>query len=196
MAPHSCNRRQPHVSACHCEERGGRPATGQSVLLRQGIAESSTSGEYEKHDEFARHHAVATADTRQASACHCEERGGCPATWQSASPQGSLTSWLLFGRTRYALRIRLKCCFLPCATAKRTDCRTSAIQAAYPSPRLFLRKSRGLSHSAASPSPGRTGAPRFPSCTGSQGRPPLSLRGAKRRGNPYSLRQGMAKSSA
>ena len=75
------------------------------------------------------------------------------------------------------------------------DCRTSAIQAAYPSPRLFLRKSRGLSHSAASPSPGRTGAPRFPSCTGSQGRPPSVIARSEATGQSVLLRQGIAESS-
>ena len=49
-----------------------------------------------------------------------------------------------------------------CTTSqpRDADCRTSAIQATHPSPWLFRRKSQVLILSAASPSPGRTGAAR------------------------------------
>ena len=47
------------------------------------------------------------------------------ATWQSASLQKCLANRLLLGRIRGWLRIRLKCCDLPCTTARRTDCHTS-----------------------------------------------------------------------
>ena len=61
---------------------------------------------------------LATADTRQISACHCEPVRTL--VWQSASPQKCLASWQLFGQTRYALRICPKYCFPLCATARRS----------------------------------------------------------------------------
>ena len=52
---------------------------------------------------------LATADTWQISACHCEPVRTL--VWQSASPQGNGASWLLFRQIRYAFRIRPKYCF-------------------------------------------------------------------------------------
>ena len=52
------------------------------------------------------------AHTCPPSACHCEERGGRPATWQSASPQGNLPTGLLFRQIRSTFRIRRKKLFL------------------------------------------------------------------------------------
>ena len=56
----------------HVIARSG--ATWQSVLLRQGMTESSTLGEYARRNNLPREDIVAYADTRQISACHCEER--------------------------------------------------------------------------------------------------------------------------
>ena len=52
--------------------------------------------------------ALAPADTCPSSACHCEPVRTL--AWQSASPQGKLTSWQYFGRIRTHLRIRPKFC--------------------------------------------------------------------------------------
>ena len=54
-------------------------------------------------------HVLATADTWQISACHCEPVRTL--VRQSASPQGNGASWLLFRQIRYAFRICLKDCF-------------------------------------------------------------------------------------
>ena len=75
------------------------------------------------------YHLLATAEAPLSSACHCEERGGCLATWQSASPRKYLTSCLPFGRIRRWLRICLRHYFLPCCTARRTDCPVASLLA-------------------------------------------------------------------
>ena len=72
---------------------------------------------------------LATADTWQVSACHCEPVRTL--VRQSASPQGNGASWLLFRQIRYAFRIRPKYCFsvlyyrkengLPRRSAPRND---------------------------------------------------------------------------
>ena len=83
------------------------------------------------------------------------------ATWQSVLLAAAQSKTPLFPANTQLLRICPKYCQLakfPCGDA---DCHTSAIQATHPSPRLFRRKSQVLSLSAASPSPGRTGAARF-----------------------------------
>ena len=74
-------------------------------------------------------HVLATADTWQVSACHCEPVRTL--VRQSASPQGNGASWLLFRQIRYAFRIRPKYCFsvlyyrkengLPRRSAPRND---------------------------------------------------------------------------
>ena len=68
------------------------------------------------------YHLLATAEAHLSFACHCEERGGRLATWQSVSPRKYLTSCLPFGRIRRWLQICLRHYFLPCCTARRTDC--------------------------------------------------------------------------
>ena len=45
------------------------------------------------------------------------------------SPQGNLATWHCLGRIRDALRIRPKCYFLLCTTARRTDCHVAALLA-------------------------------------------------------------------
>ena len=61
------------------------------------------------------------------SACHCEPVRTL--VWQSASPQGNLASWLLFGQIRDALRMRPKYYFLSCLTAGSTDCHVASLLA-------------------------------------------------------------------
>ena len=100
----------------------------------------------------------AGGDTRQIFACHCEERSDgairSPAVAQSKEQRLRRIRESAYGFARSSAG-------LPGFPAGRTDCHTSAIQATHPSPRLFRRKSQVLSLSAASPSPGRTGAARF-----------------------------------
>ena len=45
------------------------------------------------------------------------------------SLQGNLATWQYFGRIRDALRIRPKCYFLLCTTARRTDCHVASLLA-------------------------------------------------------------------
>ena len=67
---------------------------------------------------MTRREALAPADTCPSSACHCEPVRTL--VWQSASPQGKLTSWQYFGRIRTHLRIRPKCClFSPISAGLR-----------------------------------------------------------------------------
>ena len=75
------------------------------------------------------YHLLATAEAPLSSACHCEERGGCLATWQSASPRKYLTSCLPFGRIRRWLRICLRHYFLQRCTARGTDCPAASLLA-------------------------------------------------------------------
>ena len=75
------------------------------------------------------YHLLATAEAPLSSACHCEERGGCLATWQSASPRKYLTSCLPFGRIRRWLRICLRHYFLQRCTARGTDCHVASLLA-------------------------------------------------------------------
>ena len=100
----------------------------------------------------------AGGDTRQIFACHCEERSDgtirSPAVAQSKEQRLRRIRESAYGFARSSTG-------LPGFPAGRTDCHTSAIQATHPSPWLFRRKSQVLSRSTASPSPGRTGAPRF-----------------------------------
>ncbi len=75
-------------------------------------------------------HGLAPADTPLPSACHCEERGGCTATWQSASPQRSLASWHYFGQICIRFSVFAgKSCFLLCPAARRTDCHVASLLA-------------------------------------------------------------------
>ena len=101
---------------------------------------------------------LAGGDTRQIFACHCEERSDgtirSPAVAQSKEQRLRRIRESAYGFARSSTG-------LPGFPAGRTDCHTSAIQATHPSPWLFRRKSQVLSRSTASPSPGRTGAPRF-----------------------------------
>ena len=71
--------------------------------------------------------ALAAADALPPSACHCEPVRTL--VWQSASPQRSLASWLLFGQIRDALRMRPKYYFLSCLTAGSTDCHVASLLA-------------------------------------------------------------------
>ena len=59
--------------------------------------------------------------------CHCEPVRTL--VWQSASPQKSLASWLLFGQIRRAFRICPKCSFSFCGTARSTDCHVASLLA-------------------------------------------------------------------
>ena len=132
------------------------------------------------------------ADTQQILACHCEERSdvairnSCGSTWQRVVPKAN----------PQPVRIRPSSCQLvryPCGDA---DCRTSAIQAAHPSPRLFRRKSQvsvAPLHRLLRAAQVRPGSilhwfamtcRRRAGVCGCKGLPPLSLRGAERRGNP------------
>ena len=52
------------------------------------------------------------ADRRQVSACHCEERGSRPATWQSVLLAAVHNEEQYFGRIRKGLRICPKWCQL------------------------------------------------------------------------------------
>ena len=64
-------------------------------------------------------YALASADTLPPSACHCEERGNRPATWQSVLFAVARNEKQHFGQIRRPLRIRLKCYFLPAFSAGR-----------------------------------------------------------------------------
>ena len=72
-------------------------------------------------------HVLATADTWQISACHCEPVRTL--VRQSASPQGNGASWLLFRQIRYAFRICPKDCFSVLCYRRRTDCRVAPLLA-------------------------------------------------------------------
>ncbi len=137
------------TGACYSMSLRGAKRRDNPLLLRQHMAKGNTLGEYERCCGFA-----------QSSA----SLPGFPAETRIAAPVCALVRNDKFGRYARGRAV------VQCTTSQPgdADCRTSAIQAAHPSPRLFRRKSRGLSRSAASPPPGRTGAPRFPFCTGSQ----------------------------
>ncbi len=64
-----------------CMSLRGAERRGNPLLLRWGMAGSSTLGEYEKRDKFAWHYAVATADSRMLQ--HVIARS--EATWQSVT---------------------------------------------------------------------------------------------------------------
>ena len=178
----------------HVIARSG--ATWQSVLLAAG---------HDRKQYFRRIRKSATDLPKVVPTCQVSLRGE-----RIAAPVCALVRNDKFGRYARARAV------VQCTTSQPgdADCHTSAIQATHPSPRLFRRKSQVLSLSAASPSPGRTGAARFHfalvrndmqktgTCSRVQGRlarkvcgtreraggckdvPPLSLRGAERRGNP------------
>ena len=95
MAARSCTRR--HLPVFSMSLRGAK-RRGNPLLLRQHITKSNTLGKYGKAANLPWQHVLAHADTRQViayhcvlapahtcppSACHCEERGSRPATWQS-----------------------------------------------------------------------------------------------------------------
>ena len=124
----------------HVIARSG--ATWQSVTLRQDMAKGNTLGEYERCCGFAQSIANLLA---------------FPAGTRIAAPVCALVRNDKFGRCARGRAV------VQCTTSQPgdADCHTSAIQATHPSPRLFRRKSQVLSLSAASPSPGRTGAARF-----------------------------------
>ena len=173
-------------AASFCMSLRGAKRRGNPHSLRQDMAKGNTLGEYERCCGFAQSIANLLA---------------FPAGTRIAAPVCALVRNDKFGRYARARAV------VQCTTSQPgdADCHTSAIQATHPSPRLFRRKSQVLSLSAASPSPGRTGAARFHFALvrndmqkkgrvrGCKDVPPLSLRGAQRRGNPYSLRQGITK---
>ena len=65
-------------------------------------------------------HRLATAETLQSFACHCEERGGCTATWQSVLLAVGQNEKQHLGQIRNRLRIRPKCDFFsPFSAGKR-----------------------------------------------------------------------------
>ena len=72
-------------------------------------------------------HVLATADTWQISACHCEPVRTL--VRQSASPQGNGASWLLFRQIRYAFRICPKYCFSVLCYRRRADCPVASLLA-------------------------------------------------------------------
>ena len=167
MAPHSCNCRQPHVSACHCEERGGRPATGQSVLLRQGIAESSTSGEYETRHEFAM---AARSCTRRHPASFCMSLRGAKRRGNPSLLRQHITESNTLGESEKRYEFALRITNLQSFSA---GMRIATSRGGCPAPRNDMQKEgrvRGCKDVVRNDMP-----------------PPLSLRGAKRRGNPFSL---------
>ena len=155
------------VSACHCEERRD---VAIRISLRQGITESSTSGEYGKVLRIRLAPRHCRADTPHVSACHCEERSDvairspCGSTNQRAMPKANTEKCHEFARsTTYlpsssaGMRIATPVCALVRNDMLKTD--------------AFLRVQE-----------------RFPAVPPGKRRHEanfcLSLRGAKRRGNP------------
>ena len=157
-----------------------------------------------------------SANTQQVFACHCEERSDgtiriprrergtlhpCPgvrtptrpviarseATWQSVSPAAAHNEKQHLGRIRSSLRIRLKCYFsLPSSAGMRI---ATPVCALVRNDMLKEGRVRGCKD-AFRQHPGN--APKLCKHAASLW---MSLRGAKRRGNPYSLRQRKTKSS-
>ncbi len=116
--PRSCTRAHVLPSACHCEERGSRPATWQSASPQKCLASWLLFGQIRTHLpslslRTSAHTGVAIRSPRRGAwqvscclgkfahtyqVCHCEPVRTL--AWQSASPQRSLASWLLFGQIR------------------------------------------------------------------------------------------------
>ena len=84
-----------------------------------------------------RHHVVAMRTRR--IFLHVIARS--EATWQSASPQRYLTSWLRFGQIRRWLGIRLRYCFSFCAPA---GTRIATSRCSRPAPRNDRQRLGGL----------------------------------------------------
>ena len=64
----------------HKTNRSGKGGAGWGFALRNGQVFLRVQGWF---PAVHRQRPLANADTRQISACHCEERSGRPATWQS-----------------------------------------------------------------------------------------------------------------
>ncbi len=130
------------------------------------------------------HHAVAPVDTQQVSACHCEERSDgtirilCGRAQQKAVLWANSSGVTNLPQQQPTCQVSLRGRGLPhqCAHWFAMTCRRKDVCAGA---RMF----------------GAQGVRNAGACRRVQGRPPLSLRGAKRRGNPYSLRQGATESS-
>ncbi len=173
---------------------GKRPCHAGRGMLQHVIARSAATWQsvtpaagHDRKQYFGRIRKSATDLPKVVPTCQVSLRGE-----RIATPVCALVRNDKFGRYARGRAV------VQCTTSqpRDADCRTSAIQATHPSPWLFRRKSQVLSLSAASPSPGRTGAARFHfalvrndmqktgRCLRVQGPPPLSLRGAERRDNP------------
>ena len=99
-------------SACHCEERGSRPATWQSASPAQGVHCGNVFTNVATPPPFA---------------CHCEPVRTL--VWQSVTPQGNLASWQYLGQIRSFYVFAGNSCVLLCAAARRTDCRVALLLA-------------------------------------------------------------------
>ena len=105
--PHQCAhwlamtcKRRVRVSECKAVGREGKCVDGGS---------------------FAWYNVLAYADTPHVSACHCEERSDVAIRF----PAEILGKPVVLGANPQKLQIRLKCCYLFCVTARKTDCHAS-----------------------------------------------------------------------
>ena len=198
-------------AACFCMSLRGAQRRGNPFSLQHSIAESSTLGEYEKMLQIRpRQHILAHAGTRQVSACrcelrscncrngfpsacHCEERSDvairspCSTASQKAVLWANTKKYYEFAQTAANLpgisagmRIATPVCALVRNDMQKTGTRQRVQGGAS---KQTGRRLRVL------PLGGRPCKRRHPASLC------MSLRGAQRRGNPFSLQYNITESS-
>ena len=116
------------------EPKGAIPEKGKNVglsIMGYRFAPGSTflhSHPRRRLQRVTANYVLATAGAHLPSACHCAPVRTL--VRQSVSPQGNLASWLLFRQIRIRFSvIRFRYRFLPCSTARSTDCRVAPLLA-------------------------------------------------------------------
>ena len=115
------------------EPKGAIPEKGKNVglsIMGYRFAPGSTflHSHPRRLQRVTANYVLATAGAHLSSACHCEPVRTL--VRQSVSPQGNLASWLLFRQIRIRFSvIRFRYRFLPCPTARSTDCHVASLLA-------------------------------------------------------------------
>ena len=115
------------------EPKGAIPEKGKNVglsIMGYRFAPGSTflHSHPRRLQRVTANYVLATAGAHLSSACHCAPVRTL--VRQSVSPQGNLASWLLFRQIRIRFSvIRFRYRFLPCPTARSTDCHVAPLLA-------------------------------------------------------------------